>query len=74
MRDATNIPPLTERGIIHPGMGLTSGDAQAMKRLESAIAVIENCHGFDEETSGVGEAWAVVKSHLPNVAFTLRRE
>jgi hypothetical protein len=37
--------------------------------LSSAIDVIENCHGFDEETSGVGEAWAVVKSYLPNSAW-----
>lgn len=34
--------------------------------LEAAVAVIENCAGFTDETTSVGEAWAVIKRYLPH--------
>lgn len=35
--------------------------------FESAKRVIENCDGFDDESSGVGEAWKVVQKRLATV-------
>ena len=32
--------------------------------IEAAIKTIEQCHGFDDETSGVGEAFAKIKAEL----------
>ncbi len=32
--------------------------------LETAYDIIESCHGFDDETSAVGEAWMFVKEQI----------
>ena len=39
--------------------------------LDSAIRVIENVTGFDDETTRVGEAWAIVLRYLrlPNASL-----
>ena len=34
------------------------------KKLDEAVERIGDCHGFDDETSSVGEAWSVVLTAL----------
>jgi len=42
-------------------------------RIEDAIDVIDNCSGFTDLTTPVGEAWDIVLSRMAELESAMRR-